>query len=194
MEHRMRVIGLSGWSGAGKTTLILKLIGVFRGRGLVVSTMKHAHHAFDMDRPGKDSFLHREAGAQEVLISSARRWAVLHEIPEHADEPQLGDLLTRLSPVDLVIAEGFKAYAHPKIAVHREANGKPLILDEAPNVRAIASDAPLPHLAIPVLHLDDIEAIADTAYAASLPYEEVMSLLAADPRPDRLRTPRSAAP
>jgi molybdopterin-guanine dinucleotide biosynthesis adapter protein len=194
MEHRMRVIGLAGWSGAGKTTLILKLIEVFRGRGLCVSTMKHAHHAFDIDRPGKDSFRHREAGAREVLISSARRWAVLHEIPEGDDEPRLGDLLMRLSPVDLVIVEGFKAYAHPKIAVHREANDKPLIIDEAPNVRAVASDAPLPHLAIPVLHLDDIEALADAAWEASLPRDEVVALLAATPGPERLRTPRSVAP
>lgn len=190
----MRVIGLAGWSGAGKTTLVLGLIAVFRGRGLTVSTMKHAHHAFDIDRPGKDSFRHREAGAREVLISSRQRWAVLHEIPADEDEPHLGELLTRLSPVDLVIVEGFKAYAHPKIAVHREANGKPLIIDEAPNVRAVASDAPLPHLAIPVLHLDDIEAIADAAWEASLPRDEVVALLAANPRPERLRTPRSVAP
>lgn len=185
----MRVIGLAGWSGAGKTTLILKLIQVFSRRGLCVSTMKHAHHAFDIDRPGKDSFRHREAGAREVLISSARRWAVLHEIPQDEGEPQLGELLAQLSPVDLVIVEGFKAYAHPKIAVHREANGKPLIIDEAPNIRAIASDAPLPHLAVPVLHLDDIDAIADAAWNASLPRDEVLALLAANPRPDRLRLP-----
>ncbi len=185
----MRVIGLAGWSGAGKTTLILKLIETFAGRGVSVSTMKHAHHAFDIDRPGKDSYRHRESGAREVLISSARRWAILHEIPEPEGEPHLADLLPRLSPVDLVIAEGFKAYPHPKIAVHREANGKPLILADAPNVRAVASDVPLPGLAVPVIHLDDAEAIADAAWEASLPLDETVAMLRAAPRPERLRTP-----
>jgi molybdopterin-guanine dinucleotide biosynthesis adapter protein len=189
----MRVIGLAGWSGAGKTTLILKLIEVFRGRGLAVSTMKHAHHAFDIDSPGKDSYRHREAGAREVLISSARRFAVLHEIPQGEEEPHLGELLQRMSPVDLVIAEGFKAYAHPKIAVHREANGKPLIVGDAPNVRAIASDVPLPDAAIPVLHIDDAESIADAAWGAALPLSDTIALLLAQPRPERVRPRRASS-
>src|SRR5919112_5641695 len=114
----MRVIGLAGWSGAGKTTLLVRLIPILRERGLTVSTLKHAHHAFEIDRPGKDSFVHREAGASEVLVASARRWALVHELREEA-EPRLADLLRRLSRVDLVIVEGFKTEAHPKIEVHR---------------------------------------------------------------------------
>src|SRR3954471_5506616 len=110
----MRIIGLAGWSGAGKTTLVVRLIPELKRRGLSVSTLKHAHHAFEVDRPGKDSFEHREAGATEVLISSARRWALMHEIQEQ-NEPPLAALLRRLSPVDMVIVEGFKAHNHPKI-------------------------------------------------------------------------------
>jgi molybdopterin-guanine dinucleotide biosynthesis protein B len=113
----MRVIGFSGWSGAGKTTLIVKLIPVLLARGLSVSTLKHAHHAFDVDRPGKDSYLHREAGASEVLIASANRWALMHEL-RGEPEPNLAQLLARMSPVDLVLVEGFKRDAHVKIEVH----------------------------------------------------------------------------
>src|ERR671939_1793691 len=116
----MRVIGLAGWSGAGKTTLLVKLIPALRRRGLTVSTLKHAHHGFDIDQPGKDSYEHRQAGATEVLIASGRRWALVHELRGDA-EPTLPDLLRHLSPVDLVIVEGFKAYAHPKVEVHRTA-------------------------------------------------------------------------
>src|ERR1700742_4595637 len=120
----MRVIGLAGWSGSGKTTLITKVIPVLIGRSLKVATIKHAHHDFDIDRPGKDSWLHREAGASEVLVASGRRWALVHELREEP-EPGLADLLAKLSPVDLVIIEGFKRHMHPKLEVFREAVGKP---------------------------------------------------------------------
>ena len=137
----MRVIGLAGWSGAGKTTLLRRLIPALAGQGLRVSTLKHAHHAFDIDQPGKDSWEHRQAGATEVLIGSASRWALMHEL-RGAREPGLPELLRRLSPVDLVLVEGFKRGPHPKIEVHREANGKPFLHPEDGTVVAIATDAP----------------------------------------------------
>src|ERR1700722_7595008 len=122
----MRVIGLAGWSGSGKTTLITKVIPVLVGRGLKVATVKHAHHEFDIDRPGKDSWLHREAGASEVAAASGRPWAVVHEL---RNEPQLSlaALLAKLSPAYLVIIEGFKRHAHPKLEIYRAAVGKSLI-------------------------------------------------------------------
>jgi molybdopterin-guanine dinucleotide biosynthesis adapter protein len=122
----MRVIGLAGWSGAGKTTLIIKLIPELKRRGLTVATIKHAHHGFDIDQPGKDSFEHRAAGAREVLVASRRRWALVHELWE-APEPGLAQLLALLSPADLVLVEGFKAEAHPKVEVHRAANRQPFL-------------------------------------------------------------------
>ena len=139
----MRLIGLSGWSGAGKTTLLARLIPELVGRGLTVSTLKHAHHAFDIDKPGKDSYVHREAGATEVLIASGRRFALMHEL-RGAPEPTLPELLARLAPVDLVLVEGFKRGPHPKIEIFRAANGKPPIHPEDPFVVAVASDVPLP--------------------------------------------------
>src|SRR5437763_15973089 len=114
----MRIIGLAGWSGSGKTTLLAKVIPCLVGRGRTVSTVKHAHHAFDLDQPGKDSHTHRAAGASEVLVSSANRWALVHEL-RGAPEVTLGDLLAKLAPVDLVIVEGFKREPHPKLEVHR---------------------------------------------------------------------------
>lgn len=187
----MRVIGLAGWSGAGKTTLLKKLIPALSARGIAVSTLKHAHHAFDIDQPGKDSHAHRAAGAREVLIASARRFALVHEIPKGEDEPPLGALLARLSPVDLVIVEGFKAYPHPKIAIHREANGKPHLHDRAPNVRAVASDVPVPGAPVPVVPLDDVEAIAEIALAEALARDALLEILAQTPVPARL-SPRAA--
>jgi molybdopterin-guanine dinucleotide biosynthesis adapter protein len=169
----MRVIGLAGWSGAGKTTLLLKLIPELNRRGLAVSTLKHAHHAFDIDQPGKDSFEHRSAGAKEVLIASERRWALIREL-RGEPEPPLADLLRRLSPVDLVIVEGFKASAHPKIEVHRAAIGKPFLFDQAPNVRAIAADIAIPNATIPVVPLDDVPAIADQCLAIARPIADVL--------------------
>ena len=135
------VIGIIGWSGSGKTTLLTLLIPLLRQRGLTVSTVKHTHHGFDMDRPGKDTFRHREAGAFEVLVASGPRWALLHEVV--GPEPTLPELLGRMQPVDLVLVEGYKSHSFPKLEVHRPALGKPPIWPEQPDVLAVASDAPL---------------------------------------------------
>ena len=156
----MRIIGLAGWSGSGKTTLIKKLIPCLIARGISVSTLKHAHHGFDLDQPGKDSFFHRAAGATEVIISSAKRWAILHELREQP-EWDLAALVGKMSPVDLVLVEGFKRDAFPKLEIHRIANGKPLIHPEDPHIVAVASDSALPQSKVPVVDLNDIEAIAD---------------------------------
>lgn len=164
----MRVIGLAGWSGAGKTTLLRLLIPVLVGKGLRVSTIKHAHHTFDVDQPGKDSWEHRQAGAQEVLVASANRWALLHELRGEA-EPDLADLLMRLSPVDLVLIEGFKRGGQPKLEVFRTANGKPMLHPDDPSVVAVASDAPVPGLALPWLQLDDIAGIAEAVQVHAVP-------------------------
>ncbi len=164
----MRVIGLAGWSGAGKTTLLRRLIPVLVGKGLRVSTIKHAHHAFDVDQPGKDSWEHRQAGAQEVLVASANRWALLHELRGDA-EPDLADLLMRLSPVDLVLIEGFKRGGQPKLEVFRTANGKPMLHPDDQSVVAVASDAPVLGLALPWLQLDDIEGIAEAVQVHAVP-------------------------
>ena len=158
----MRIIGLAGWSGSGKTTLITKAIPRLIARGVRVSTIKHAHHGFDLDQPGKDSFMHRAAGATEVAISSANRWAVLHELRGES-EWNLPDLLAKLSPVDLILVEGFKRdRLVPKLEIYRAANGKPLLFPEDPSIAAIASDGPLPKATVPVIDLNDIEAVVDT--------------------------------
>jgi molybdopterin-guanine dinucleotide biosynthesis protein B len=167
----MRIIGLAGWSGSGKTTLITKLIPCLIARGTRVSTLKHAHHGFDLDTPGKDSFMHRAAGATEVIISSSKRWAILHELREEP-EWDLGDLVGKMSAVDLVLVEGFKRDAFPKLEIHRAANGKPLIHPEDPYVVAIASDIALPDAKVPVIDLNDIEAIADLLLKAAVPVSE----------------------
>jgi molybdopterin-guanine dinucleotide biosynthesis adapter protein len=168
----MRVIGLAGWSGSGKTTLITKVIPVLIGRGLKVATIKHAHHDFDIDRPGKDSWLHREAGASEVLVASGRRWALVHELREEP-EPAFADLLAKLSPVDLVIIEGFKRHLHPKLEVFRAAVGKPLLHPEDDCIVAIASDGPVPGSPLPVLMLDDIEGIASMLMAEAVERDRI---------------------
>jgi len=164
----MRIIGLAGWSGSGKTTLITKVIPVLVGRGLNVATIKHAHHEFDIDKPGKDSWLHREAGASEVIVASSRRWALVHEL-RGEPEPPLAALLTKLDPADLVIIEGFKRHAHPKLEIYRAVLGKPRIYPEDDCVVAIASDAPLPDAPLPVLMLDDIDAVANVLQAEAMP-------------------------
>ena len=174
----MRVIGLAGWSGAGKTTLIVKLIPFLCQRGFSVSTLKHAHHAFDVDQPGKDSYLHREAGAREVLVASDKRFALMHEL-RGAPEPALAELLRRMSPADLVLIEGYKRDPHVKIEVHREANGKPWLCPEDASIAAVATDARegvpshLPHA-----QLDDIQAIAGLLLALARPVEETLSRIA----------------
>ena len=156
----MRIIGLAGWSGSGKTTLLTKVIPCLVGRGLKVSTIKHAHHNFDLDKPGKDSHAHRLAGASEVVVGSSSRWAIVHELRGEA-EPALSILLQKISPVDLVVIEGYKREAHPKLEVHRAAIGKPLIHPDDPAIVAIASDVPLPGARIPRVDINDMEAIAD---------------------------------
>lgn len=166
----MRVIGLAGWSGAGKTTLLRQLIPVLVAQGLRVSTLKHAHHEFDVDQPGKDSWEHRQAGAHEVLVASAQRWALMHEL-RGDPEPDLPTLLTRLSPVDMVLVEGFKRGLHPKIEVFRAAVGKPSLYPGDPSVVAVASDAAIPGLRLPWVHLDDIEAIAAAAQRHAVPID-----------------------
>lgn len=156
----MRIFGLAGWSGSGKTTLMTALIPEFVSRGITVSTIKHAHHSFDIDQPGKDSWLHRQAGAREVMVASGQRWALMHEL-RGAAEPSLDELLERMAQVDLVIVEGFKYHAHPKIEVYRHAVGKPLLHPGDPFVVAIASDLRRPEFSRPWLPLSDASAIAD---------------------------------
>ncbi|BBU62128.1 molybdopterin-guanine dinucleotide biosynthesis protein B [Methylosinus sp. C49] len=170
----MRVIGFAGWSGAGKTTLIVKLVPLLRERGLTVSTLKHAHHNFDVDKPGKDSWLHREAGATEVLVSSANRFVLMHEL-RGAPEPRLADLLRMLGPVDLVLVEGFKTDPHVKIEVHRAANGKPFLHPDDETIVALASD--LAEGALPHASLDDVERIADLIDAHARPIDETIATL-----------------
>ncbi len=163
----MKVFGLAGYSGSGKTTLLERLVPALITRGLSVSVIKHAHHDFDIDRPGKDSFRHRQAGACEVLIASGHRWALMHELRGEA-EPTLGELLTRLSPVDLVLVEGFKFDPLPKLEIHRPALGKPLLHPHDPHIVGVASDAPLA-TRLPLLSLDDAAAITDFVLAQARP-------------------------
>ncbi len=160
----MKVLGIAGWSGSGKTTLVLKLLAALRRRGLRVSTVKHAHHAFDIDRPGKDSHEHRRAGASEVLVASSRRWALIHELGP-GGEPPLAELLARLSPVDLVLVEGYKRAAHPKLIVHRAGGDDPPLWPDDPHALAVACDAESAPAVraggLAALDLDDPGAIAD---------------------------------
>ncbi|MEK9281617.1 MULTISPECIES: molybdopterin-guanine dinucleotide biosynthesis protein B [unclassified Bradyrhizobium] len=169
----MKVIGLAGWSGAGKTTLLTRLIPHFNAQGLRVSVIKHAHHQFDVDVPGKDSWRHREAGAAEVLVSSANRWALMHEL-RGAAEPRLPELLAKLSAVDLVVVEGFKREPHRKIEVHRAANDKPLLFPDDPGIVGIAADIAI-ETRLPTVHLDDIPAVAALLLRAAMPVEEAVA-------------------
>lgn len=156
----MKIFGIVGWSGSGKTTLLVRLIPALIARGITVSTMKHAHHEFDIDKPGKDSHQHRVAGATEVMVASARRWALMHELRERP-EPTPEELMAHMSPVDLLLIEGFKRHPHAKLEVHRPALGKTLLCAEDRHIVAVASDAPVPGADVPVLDLDDVERIAD---------------------------------
>ena len=156
----MKVFGLRGWSGSRKTTLLVRLIPELVERGLRVSTVKHAHHGFDVDQPGKDSHRHREAGATEVMVSSARRFALMHERRD-GTEASLDELLTRMSPVDLVLVEGYKEQPHDKLEIWRAATGKPLLAASDPHVVAVATTDPLPPQRVTVLDLNDVPAIAD---------------------------------
>jgi molybdopterin-guanine dinucleotide biosynthesis protein B len=152
------VLGIVGWSGSGKTTLLTLLIPLLRARGLSVSTVKHTHHGFDMDRPGKDTYRHREAGAQEVLVASGTRWALLHEVT--GAEPSLPDLLARMQPVDLVLVEGYKSHPFPKLEVYRPDVGKPPIWPDHGDIVAVATDQPV-ETDRTVLPLNEPEAVAE---------------------------------
>jgi molybdopterin-guanine dinucleotide biosynthesis protein B len=169
----MRIIGLAGWSGSGKTTLLSRTIPRIVARGLTVSTLKHAHHDFDIDQPGKDSYAHRAAGASEVLVGSDRRWALVHELRD-GREPSLGTLLRKLSPVDLVVIEGYKRAPHPKLEVHRAALGVPLLATDDPSIVAIASDTPV-QAGVPVINLDDVERIADVLIRHAVPLDAAVA-------------------
>ena len=169
----MKVIGLAGWSGAGKTTLLTRAIPHLIARGLRVSVIKHAHHKFDVDVPGKDSWLHREAGAEEVLVSSGKRWALMHEL-RGAQEPPLRELLGKMSPVDLVVIEGYKTDSHRKIEVHRAANGKPLLFPEDAAIAGIVTDTAV-ETVLPTAHLDDIAAVAAMMQRLAITVEDVLA-------------------
>lgn len=171
-----RVLGIAGWSGSGKTTLITKLIPLLAQRAVKVATIKHAHHAFDVDQPGKDSYEHRKAGASEVIVSSARRWVQMHEVGDGV-EATLPELLRRLSPCDLVLVEGFKTGRHPKMEVFRAAVGKSPLHPEDPRIVAIASDQRFPGAGVPVVDINDIAAVADIVLARAQPLEEVLAVL-----------------
>jgi molybdopterin-guanine dinucleotide biosynthesis protein B len=181
------VLGLVGWSGSGKTTLLKKLLPLLVARGLRVATLKHAHHDFDVDLPGKDSWEHRRAGAQEVIICSSRRWVQMHELGDAA-EPTLGELLRRVSRCDLILVEGYKREFHPKLEVFRSALGEPPLFAADPRILAVATDAPLllPHP--PRVDLNDAAAVLEQVLACARPLPEVLGLLSP---PDR--TPRRSS-
>jgi molybdopterin-guanine dinucleotide biosynthesis adapter protein len=153
-----RIIGFAGWSGAGKTTLITRLIPELKAQGFSVSTIKHAHHGFDVDTKGKDSYLHREAGASEVLVASHKRFALLHEF--EGEPMSLTGLLGKLAPVDFVLVEGFKTAIIPKIEVYRASNNKPLIAPDDKHIIAIAGQGDIEVTHITIVDIDDISAIA----------------------------------
>jgi molybdopterin-guanine dinucleotide biosynthesis adapter protein len=155
----MRVFGLAGWSGSGKTTLLIELIPALIAMGLRVSTVKHAHHEFDVDQPGKDSWRHRKSGATEVMVASSVRWALMHE-HRGAREPGLRELLAKMTPVDLVLVEGFKGEDIPKLEVYRPSVGKAPLYPEDPHIVALASDERLPATTLPQFSLDDVDGIA----------------------------------
>ncbi|MBT3552546.1 MAG: molybdopterin-guanine dinucleotide biosynthesis protein B [Rhodospirillaceae bacterium] len=156
----MNIFGIAGWSGSGKTTLIVNLLPELTKRGISVSTVKHAHHEFDIDKPGKDSFVHRMSGATEVIIGSKTRWALMHEL-RGAPEPSLPELISHMEPVDLHLVEGFKWEDHAKLEVHRPSVGKPLLQPDDSTIRAIASNVTLGGMQVPVMDVDDIAGIAD---------------------------------
>ena len=156
----MQILGIAGWQNSGKTTLLKNLVLTFVKKGLTVSTVKHAHHSFDIDKPGKDSYEHRQSGAQEVLISSKHRWALIHE-QGNQTEPNLDELLSKLKPVDLVLVEGFKKENHTKLEVHRDKLGKELICQTDPKICMVASDIELFGLNVPVFDINDYDAISE---------------------------------
>jgi molybdopterin-guanine dinucleotide biosynthesis protein B len=171
-----RVLGLVGWSGSGKTTLITQLIPLLANRGIRVATLKHAHHAFDVDQPGKDSYEHRRAGACEVIVSSSRRWVQMHELAD-APEATLAELLRKVSPCELILVEGFKTERHPKMEVFRQAVGKSALHPGDARIVAIASDQPFPGARVPVVNMNNIAAVGDLVYERAEPLESVLTVL-----------------
>ena len=174
----MKVIGLAGWSGAGKTTLLARAIPLLAESGLRVSVIKHAHHTFDVDVPGKDSWRHREAGAEEVLVSSGNRWALMHEL-RGAREPRLPDLLKKMSRVDLVVVEGYKSEPHRKIEVYRAANNKPFLFPGDAGIAGIVSDVAV-ETTLPTTHLDDIPAVAAMLRRLAISLDDLLSMASAE--------------
>ena len=172
------MIGLAGWSGAGKTTLLTRVIPHLREQGLRVSVIKHAHHKFDVDVPGKDSWRHREAGAEEVMVSSGNRWALMHEL-RGAHEPRLPELLKKMSWVDLVVVEGYKSEPHRKIEVYRAANGKPFLFPDDAGIVGIASDVAV-ETALPTAHLDDIPEVAAMLWRSAISLDDVLAMATAE--------------
>ena len=172
----MKVLGIAGWSGSGKTTLLTRLIPLLVSRGLSIATLKHAHHAFDVDQPGKDSYEHRKAGASEVIVSSARRWVQMHEIGDGA-EATLAEHLQRLSQCDLVLVEGYKSERHPKLEVFRKSVGKSALHPTDSRIVAVASDEPIPGLTLPQVDLNDIAAVAEIVMARAEPLTQVLAAL-----------------
>ncbi len=156
----MRIYGVTGWKNAGKTGLMERLVADISQRGFTISTLKHAHHDTDVDQPGRDSYRHRAAGAQQVMLSSPNRWALMTELRDQP-EPSLADLLPLMTPVDLILVEGYKREPHPKIEAHRWETGRPLLVDSNPTIRAVASNTVPQNLRVPSFDLDDIPAVAD---------------------------------
>jgi molybdopterin-guanine dinucleotide biosynthesis adapter protein len=182
MNDAAHILGVVGWSGSGKTHLLARLIHAFSESGLRVATLKHAHHSFDVDVPGKDSHTHRMAGASEVIVSSSRRWVQMHEI-RGGLEATLAELLRRLSPCDLVLIEGFKGECHPKLEVFRPSLGKTPLYPDDPRIVAVASDRALPDARVPVVSLDDTAAVAALVRAHAEPLESIIAALEAFAQP-----------
>lgn len=173
-----KILGIAGWSGSGKTTLITKLIPLLVSRNLRVATVKHAHHSFDVDQPGKDSYVHRKAGASEVIVSSARRWVQMHEIGAAA-EATLPQLLAKVSPCDLVLVEGYKGERFPKIEIYRPSLGNEPLHRQDEFIVAVASDQPLAGLGIPCANLNDTGAVAELVLSSAQPIDAVIAALSA---------------
>jgi molybdopterin-guanine dinucleotide biosynthesis protein B len=173
-----RVLGVAGWSGSGKTHLLARLIPLLVARGLKIATLKHAHHGFDVDQPGKDSHAHRAAGASEVLVSSALRWAQMHELGTEP-EATLAQLLRRVSPCDLVLVEGFKTQRHPKLEVFRQALGMEPLHERDDRIVAVAADCTFQRARVPVVNLNDSAAVADIVCTHAEPLEAVLRALEA---------------
>lgn len=183
MDNPAHLLGVVGWSGSGKTHLLARLIRLLTSRGLRVATLKHAHHSFDVDVPGKDSHTHRMAGASEVIVSSSKRWVHMHEVGS-GTEATLAQLLRRLSPCDLILVEGFKGEGHPKLEVFRPSVGKSPLYPDDPRIVAVASDRALPDARIPVVSLDDTDAVAELVLSRAEPLESALSALEASSPPE----------